>query len=121
MLARLGRLQQILGLLGRRPREQRIGRDPVGAAAEDFAAIDLQRKAAAGSIGRRDEFDRAEADLLGHRIRWQIDRQCIKRRLAAAGRPPEPRLVDLEDMVDHRLAGTDADVEANALAIKREM
>lgn len=68
-----GRLQQILGLLRRRQRKQRVGRDPVGAAAEDLAAVDLEGEAAAGCIRRGDQLDGAKTDLLGHLIRRQFD------------------------------------------------
>ncbi len=84
-------------------------------------AVDLERKAAAGRIRRGDEFDGAKPDLLRQRIGRQIHGQRIERLLAAAGGPPEARLVDLEDVIHDCFAGTDANVEAHALAVERKM
>ncbi len=58
-----GGLKQILDPFRADARHERIGGDPVGTTAEDLAAIDAERKTAAGFVRIGQEFNAAEADL----------------------------------------------------------
>jgi hypothetical protein len=80
--------------------EQRVGRDPVGAAAEDLTAVDLEREAAAGLVRIGNQLDCAQADLAGTTVSVGVStRDVIKSPARRMPRwPPERWLLDLEDM-----------------------
>ena len=74
MLASAADCEQGAGLRRGDAAGQGVGRDPVGAAREDRAAVDVDGEAAAGGVGLGDEADVAEGEAHGAGARRRPDR-----------------------------------------------
>ena len=113
--------EKVFGLFPAGQRIKRIGGDPVGAAAEDFPAVDAEGEAAAGLVLVRQKLDGSEADLPGHGLIGQFHRQLVERLFATAGWPPEFRIFYEEDVTHHRFAGAHAAIEPEPFVIQRQI
>ena len=96
MLASTRGAKQLARQLRRGPRRQRVGRDPVGAAAEDLAAVDAEGKARAGLVRVGQQLEPAQPDAAADRVAVAGDFERVERLRAGAGRPPELRVLDGE-------------------------
>jgi hypothetical protein len=91
-----GRLQEVAHALRRDPARKGVGRDPVGAPAEDVVAVDADAEGGPGGVRLGHEADVAQADAAGLRMVPEGDGQVVERLLAEPCGPPETGGLDPE-------------------------
>ena len=93
-----GGVEQFLCQFRRGGGRERVGRNPVGALAEDFAAVDPEGKARASLIRRGDELNLAEPDASGFDLISALNDKFVERLFARSGRPPQFRIGHMEGL-----------------------